>query len=117
MVRLTMTPGIVRALERLQHGGQLPEPCDDPSLDESAVGKPISHGQIIAISSSLKSINDNLKDPESEEYASGHLDILLRGAQVYIEPPKPKQEPVATILYLFRHSLLLILDRHQSTKH
>lgn len=101
MVRLTMTPETVRALERLQNRGQLPEPCDDTSLDEPTVGKPVSHGQIIEISNSLKHINENLQDGESKDYVSHHLDILLRGSQVYIEPPKPKIEPVATTLFPF----------------
>lgn len=102
MVRLTMTPEIVRALERLQSRGQLPEPCDDSYLNEPTAGKPISHGQIIEISKTLKHINEDLQDAESRNYVSHHLDILLRGSHVYIEPPKPKMEPVPTVLFTFR---------------
>lgn len=97
MVRLTMTPGILRALELLQLRGQLPEPCDDADLDEPAVGKPISHGQIIEISRSLKHIDG---DSGFKDCVSHSLDILLRESRVYIEPPKPKKEPVTT-LFLF----------------
>ena len=94
MVRLTMTPGIVRALELLQLRGQLPEPCDDSHLDQPVVGKPISHGHIIEVSNILKAVNGDLGAAKGDDFVSHHLDSLLRGSQVYSEPPKPRKEPV-----------------------
>ena len=98
MVRLTMTPAIVRALEFLGNSHQLPELTDsDPSLDEPAVGKPVSHEQIIAISKHLKQANKEDHNGTAGDTVACHLDDLLRGSRVYIEPPKPEQEPVLVL--------------------
>ena len=65
---------------------------DDAALGElcmtdPAVGKPISHGQILATVKTLK--------------ASGHagfgLEQMLRGSALYVPPPPPKPEPVRPI--------------------
>lgn len=94
MVHLTTTIEIVRALERLHNCGQLPEPCDDSDLDQPVVGKPISHGHIIEVSKRLKDVNEDLRAAKGDDFVSHHLDSLLRGSQVYVEPPKPRKEPV-----------------------
>lgn len=95
MVRLTMTLEIVRALERLHNDGHNTELCQGFPLSELIVGKPISHEQVIAISKLLKSSSGNAQDTQSLEHVPYHLDNLLRGSQIYIEPPKLKKEPVA----------------------
>ncbi|MCJ1282880.1 hypothetical protein MMC26_002206 [Xylographa opegraphella] len=102
MVLLTMTAALVAAIkhcDRLEAKLDAHENDDSPSLEDPAVGKPISHTQVIAISKWLtnteagkgkedynKSVND------STEY---HLDQLLRGSMIYVEPPKPKLEPTS----------------------
>ena len=103
MVRLTVTPAILRALEELQHSGQAPEaspPASEPSLDQPAIGKPITHGQIIAISKTLKELRTATADGKLDDTVSFHLDDLLRGSKVYVEPPKPKLEPVSFVRLL-----------------
>lgn len=97
MLLLTMTDAIVKALENLgiQYGpvesgedgvrNEVQGTAREPSLSGPAIGKPISHGQVIDISRQLK----------SKGYSSYHLDILLRGSRVYVPPPPPKPEPVS----------------------
>ena len=94
MVRLTITPAILRALQELQDRGQVPQAEEEASLDQPAIGNPITHGQILAISKILKEIRNDATNDNLHDLASYHLDDLLRGSRVYIEPPKPKAEPV-----------------------
>ncbi|KAI3395827.1 hypothetical protein diail_840 [Diaporthe ilicicola] len=89
MVLLTMTPFIVGAIARLkeieteiQHESQS-SPDADPSLQDPAIGKPISHGQIIQLWRLLK-------DHDAPSYS---LENLLWGAKVYVPPAPPKPEP------------------------
>ena len=58
----------------------------EPSLSNPKVGNPISHGQVIDLSKELK----------SRGISPRTLELLLRGARVYIPPPKPKPEPVSS---------------------
>ena len=97
MVHLTMTAVMVQALEQLRGYKLLPETSDDLPLDEPALGKPISHAQIIGVARQLKQVHEDEHFAKSEHLVSYHLDNLLRGSQVYIEPPKPKKEPVITL--------------------
>ncbi|KAI9760798.1 MAG: hypothetical protein M4579_001428 [Chaenotheca gracillima] len=90
MVLLKMTLGLVEAVKEYQHR-HLEQNEDqhfatDPSLDAPAVDQPISHGQVIHISKSLR-------DHEDGRRGRYHLDELLRGASVYLEPRKPRSEP------------------------
>lgn len=120
MVRLTITPAILRALEELQVREQIPEAlgeASEPSLDKPATGNPITHGQIIAISKAWKEIQTNVTNDDPDTIVSYHLDDLLRGSKVYVEPPKPKAEPVGPTYLLLHCAVSLIRDRHQSTKH
>lgn len=106
MVRLTMTPAILRALEHLQENGQVPRvrgEASEPSLDQPAVGNPITHGQIIAISKTLKEMKTDVSNGTLEAMVPYHLDDLLRGSKVYIDPPKPKAEPVGSTYLLLHH--------------
>lgn len=60
----------------------------EPSLSNPKLGNPISHGQIIDLWKELKTRSSSPRT----------LDMLLRGARVYIPPPKPKPEPVSSRL-------------------
>lgn len=102
MVLLTMTAGIVEAIERgmmLDDKDWNSDQHDEcPSLEAPAVGKPIAHVQVIAISRCSKKQPGKKVTHESEAERSAslcHLDTLLRGSKVYVEPPKPKPEPVS----------------------
>lgn len=119
MVRLTITPAILRALEELQDRGQVPESlgeASEPSLDQPAAGNPITHGQIIAISKTLRETERNATNFKLKTQVSYHLDDLLRGSKVYVEPPKPKAEPVGSTYLLSHYAVSLTRYRPQSTK-
>ena len=92
MVFLTMTPSIVEGLGTL--GESAPpasseskpaETPTEPSLESPALGKPISHSQIL-------DLWRELREQKKTEYT---LEKLLHGASVYIPPPPPKPEPVS----------------------
>lgn len=91
MVLLTMTPAVVAAVQACYQLHELPielgNACE-PSLSDPAIGKPISHIQLIAISKVLREHN------KQESSVPCHLDELLRGSRIYHGPPKPKAEPV-----------------------
>lgn len=57
---------------------------EEPSLLDPRAGNPISHGQVI----------DLWKDLKARNFSPNSLDALLRGARIYIPPPRPKAEPV-----------------------
>ena len=92
MVLLTITPAMIEALQWLQNTDEMIGTCEDslePSLASPEAGRPISHGQVLEISQKLQKtaqISCNIP-PHSLEH-------LLRGARVYVEPPKPKTTPV-----------------------
>ncbi|KAI1139324.1 endoplasmic reticulum-based factor for assembly of V-ATPase-domain-containing protein [Hypoxylon sp. FL0543] len=94
MVLLTMTPPIVEALNRLieveaDDSSHISERETDstvngePSLKDPTPGNPISHGQIIDVWKRLKNGSEK----------AIRLEVLLRGATIYIPPPPPKPEP------------------------
>lgn len=58
---------------------------NEPSLQDPKPGNPISHLQVIALSSQLKTTST----------IPSHLDALLRGSNVYVPPPPPKPEPTS----------------------
>ncbi|KAL8654939.1 MAG: hypothetical protein Q9226_003233 [Calogaya cf. arnoldii] len=60
-------------------------------LADLAVGDPITHTQVIAVSRLLK----KLRTPSDRSQVPYHLDHLLRGSKLYFEPPKPKKEPTS----------------------
>lgn len=62
-----------------------------PNLGDPAVGRPITHTQVIALSKLLK----KACNAHNENSTVFHLDGLLRGSRVYYEPPTPKAEPVS----------------------
>ncbi|TVY37169.1 hypothetical protein LOCC1_G008038 [Lachnellula occidentalis] len=57
----------------------------EPSLENPRVGNPISHGQVIDLSRQLK----------TQGFSPCSLEILLKGARVYIPPPPAKKEPTS----------------------
>ncbi|KAK0725462.1 endoplasmic reticulum-based factor for assembly of V-ATPase-domain-containing protein [Lasiosphaeris hirsuta] len=89
MVLLTATPSIMEGLQllkelpALQQQEKLRFSEGDPSLDDAAVGTPISHGQIVDLWTLLK-------DAGHDTYT---LERLLKGSNIYIKPPPPKPEP------------------------
>lgn len=93
MVLLTMTASIVEALKQLDEAtaqqvlrssrDDEDDASQEPSLEDPAVGKPITHGQILDIWK--RSIN--------EAKSACSLEDLLRGATIYVPPPPPKPEP------------------------
>ncbi|MCJ1387960.1 hypothetical protein MMC18_000803 [Xylographa bjoerkii] len=99
MVLLTMTAAIVASIEhcsRLEVELDIDEHDSSPSLESPAVGKPISHTQVLAISKGMKIAE--VKEKNENKFAVSkstgyHLDQLLRGSKVYVEPPRPKAEP------------------------
>lgn len=81
-------------LERLEYCKkyELDISGEDLCLGEAKLGAPITHGQVVALSNILK------KDPvdTGASFPLNHtLAELLRGSEVYIEPMKPKTEPVS----------------------
>lgn len=96
MVLLTMTRPIVEGLEirgevvrRKVSDSEAAAPPLEPSLEAPAIGKPISHGQIL----------DLWKYLSEDGKAKYTLENLLCGAHVYIPPPPPKPEPVSHCSY------------------
>lgn len=98
-----MTPAVVAAIDAChkQNPSLLSSEAyaTDPSLEDPAVGHPISHGQIIAISRCLRKCEESPGEclATTGKLPSYHLDDLLRGSKVYIEPLKPKPEPVCSL--------------------
>ena len=128
MVYLTITHAIAEAIQKCKvissNEWSSERHDDDSSLEAPTLGKPISHLQVIAISKFLRQhkyeqCTLNLRgSPDSPNF---HLDTLLRGARIYMEPPQLKTEPVR----IAPHGLHLITDclftdclftRHRSTK-
>ncbi|CAJ2509306.1 Uu.00g143320.m01.CDS01 [Anthostomella pinea] len=86
-----MTASIVEALKLLENRSDSnfqPNKSDstatkEPSLDDPALGKPISHGQII----------DTWEHFKSTGHDEITLEGLLGGASIYVPPPPQKPEP------------------------
>lgn len=102
MVYLTMTSAIVAALEAVDRLhldlGDIEDLRDIEnvrvsvrSLGNHAIGNPIGHEHIVAISKLLRNHNEKY----STISVPYHLDNLLRGSRIYQESPKPKAEPVS----------------------
>ncbi|KAJ2972777.1 hypothetical protein NUW58_g9114 [Xylaria curta] len=94
MVLLTMTPSMVEALIVLKQCSRSRGPSSDtakfhdvepeePCVKDPAVGKPISHGQIL----------DTMKTLKANGHPGFRLEDMLRGSALYVPPPPPKPEP------------------------
>ena len=105
MVRLTITPALVTAINAI-HDDQLDHTTTDSEIDftlgSPGIGDPITHLQILAISKSLRAQTDLSPSVPS------HLDELLRGSRIYHEPSKPKAEPVRLNVASCRPRLLTL---------
>ncbi|KAL4906685.1 endoplasmic reticulum-based factor for assembly of V-ATPase-domain-containing protein [Aspergillus multicolor] len=103
MVRLTITPAILSALEAIPPSSR--EELDLPLPETLTPGNPISHDQIIRISRYFRerrrskgTDNDGAVDTDNNTDRS--LNTLLRGTKLYIPPPPPKPEPSPEYLAL-----------------
>ncbi|KAI4732688.1 hypothetical protein E4T50_16747 [Aureobasidium sp. EXF-12298] len=90
MVLLTLTPAATSAVELYN---QLSDQKDDvsssdPSLSEPTIGAPVSHAQLIQVARFLR----ESQLPNKNDF---RLDTLLKGANIYVPPPKPKPQPTA----------------------
>ena len=92
MVRLTVTQGVLEAIEDCKKwpgrldGISLPS---EPSLRDAKLGDPIAHGQIIGLS---KCFNDQFGHRQNKDPKNYSLDALLKGSRIYFEPPQQKSE-------------------------
>jgi hypothetical protein len=95
MVLLTLTPAAKSAVELYNQLSKQEEhgPSSDPSLSEPTVGAPVSHAQLIQVARFLR--KSHL--PNKNDF---RLDTLLKGANIYVPPPKPKPQPVRIHLTL-----------------
>ena len=91
------------------HSDAIRSQTDEPPLDKPAVGNPISHGQVLDLFERLQVVQRTEK--ASIDCPNCHLDELLRGSMVYIEPPKPKPEKVS-----YRFIIILGIAAELSTR-
>ncbi|KAI5239146.1 hypothetical protein E4T43_06920 [Aureobasidium subglaciale] len=93
MVLLTLTPAAKSAVELFNQrsGEKHDDSSRGPSLREPTVGSPVSHAQLIEVARFLRESDV----PSKDDY---RLDALLKGANIYVAPPKPKPQPVCTHL-------------------
>ena len=91
MVRLTVTSAILQGFEYCKRHDLDTAECLD-NHDELKLGDPITHHQVIALSKTIKQHATLSNATDSRDFS---LSQLLRGSEVYIEPPKPKPEPVS----------------------
>jgi len=91
MVLLTLTPAAKTAVELYNQVSQQNQhdPLNEPTLSEPSVGAPVSHAQLIRVARFLR----ESQLPNKNDF---RLDTLLKGAKVYVPPPKPKPQPVCT---------------------
>lgn len=95
MVNLIITPAIKAALhevDRLHLEGFSKDQFSGQTLPpNSAVGNPIGHDEVIAISKLLKTHHKK----EGTKPVPFRLEDLLRGSKIFLEPPKPTAELVS----------------------
>ena len=103
MVPLTMTSKMVIAIKYLQTSGQttkMEKEDADPSMHAPKIGNPISHEQVLQLAKTLSGLKSRIENELRQEIPPHSLNELLRGSRVYVEPPKPKAEPVGTSHFL-----------------
>lgn len=105
MVLLTVTPAAKAAVDhyitakKADEGNHLEETTTRLKLlQETDVGSPIDHNDLIDISKYLLEHYDSSE--EDTNTRQWRLETLLKGANVYQPPPPPKKEPVSTRLSL-----------------
>lgn len=95
MVLLTMTSPMVEALMVLRDASETRHlstnttpfhhvDVEDPCVEDPAVGKPISHGQIL----------HTIKTLRAKGHSGFRLEAMLRGSALYVPPPPPKPQQV-----------------------
>ncbi|KAG9569028.1 hypothetical protein KCU71_g2590, partial [Aureobasidium melanogenum] len=90
MVLLTLTPTAKSAVELYNQlsDQESDDTSSDPSLSEPTIGAPVSHAQLIQVARFLRETDI----PNKNDF---RLDALLKGANIYVPPPKPKPQPTA----------------------
>ncbi|KAH0378319.1 hypothetical protein KCU92_g8796, partial [Aureobasidium melanogenum] len=90
MVLLTLTPTAKSAVELYNQlsDQKYDVTSSDPSLSEPTIGAPVSHAQLIQVARFLRETDI----PNKNDF---RLDALLKGANIYVPPPKPKPQPTA----------------------
>lgn len=101
MVLLTITAPMLEAIHEWRDRApdqELPRKSDgEPSLSDPAVGKPISHGQVIEL-------RDGLREKGCDSFS---LERLLVGSTVFVPPPPSKPEHVgATDTWCHRSNVI-----------
>jgi len=115
MTRLTMTTAMVEAIEYLEASEQELDDSGDCPPRTAAVGSPISHGQVITIARKLRKLKDGKASAEVDRFPLCHLDDLLRGSKIYVQPTKAKAEKVS-LPHLRIINAVLTTPRHLSTR-
>ena len=93
-----------------EHGVVSAELC----LHNPQVGAPISHDHVINLAKRLKALARESSDGSQDKMPSYRLEHLLLGARVYVEPPKPKSEPVCNAMTVGK--IMLIPDSLRNTR-
>lgn len=107
MVLLTITPAAKSAVELYNQlsDGKHDSSLGEPLLSEPVVGGPVSHAQLIQVARFLR-------DSDVANSNDFRLDALLKGANIYVPPPKPKPQPVCFHQHVCRkHRMLTQSDQ------
>lgn len=98
MVLLTVTPAAKAAMDeyrRLIDGAKKADnTLSAESINNTAVGNPIEHHEIVKVSQYLTQKGGESADATKQ----WRLDALLKGASIYQPPPPPKTEHVRHII-------------------
>ena len=119
MVLLTMTQAMVDVIKYMNESHRMvPDEHEDVTadscLDNPQVGVHISHEHVINLAKRLRALAKESSDGSQDNMPSYRLEHLLRGARVYVEPPKPKSEPVCDAVTIWKS--MLIPDSLQNTR-
>ena len=97
MVRLRITPNTLEAIQYVGQDGRGARREKAPAAYSSkapAIGDPISHTELLELSKRLRDLIEKHDHDGSKPIPVFHLDDLLRGSRVYVEPPPLRAEPV-----------------------
>lgn len=97
MVYLTITPAILDAIEYIERSGEhvrWDEGNEQLSQTCPAVGHPISHVKILNIAARIRELATSRNNETLQHVPPHRIDHLLRSSRLYVEPAKPKAEPV-----------------------
>lgn len=86
-----MTPAVAEVVQLYLDNATYAEREDEPSLKDATQGNPISHSQLINLSTWMKLHGAKLR--RNGKTLPVHLGDLLKGCTVYIPPkPAPKEQ-------------------------